>query len=165
MNFPSNRASAIKKLDDFIENNLLEYTKLRNFDFGFQNRNNTSCLSPCVTHGVISEIEIINKVLKKHLFNKSEKFIQEVLWRIYWKGWLELRPEVWDDFLINLKTCREKYKLDKFPEQCVETTKEWSKHWVNDRIHQRRPFLVPNFYKIDKLLSKYFDHYFDHKFE
>ena len=107
------RTYALKKLDDFIEKNLLEYTKLRNFDFGIQNRKNISCLSPYVSHGIISEIEIINKVLKKHLFNKSEKFIQEVLWRIYWKGWLELRPGVWDDYLINLKIYREKYKTDK----------------------------------------------------
>ena len=35
------------------------------------------------------------------------------MWRIYWKGWLELRPGVWDDYLINLKTHREKYKTDK----------------------------------------------------
>ena len=113
MNFPVNRTDALKKLDDFIEKNLLEYTKLRNFDFGTQNRKNISCLSPYVSHGIISEIEIINKVLKKHLFNKSEKFIQEVLWRIYWRGWLELRPSVWDDYLTNLKTYREKYKTDK----------------------------------------------------
>ena len=113
MNFLNNRNDALKKLDDFIEKNLLEYTKLRNFDFGIQNRKNTSCLSPYVTHGVINEVEIINKVLKKHLFSKSEKFIQEVLWRIYWKGWLELRPGVWADYLMSIKTHREKYKANK----------------------------------------------------
>ena len=113
MNFLNNRNDALKKLDDFIEKNLLEYTKLRNFDFGIQNRKNTSCLSPYVTHGVINEVEIINKVLKKHLFSKSEKFIQEVLWRIYWKGWLELRPGVWADYLMSVKTHREKYKTNK----------------------------------------------------
>ena len=113
MDFPTSRTYALKKLDDFIENNLLEYNKLRNFDFGIQNRKNISCLSPYISHGVISEAEIINKVLKKHLFNKSEKFIQEVLWRIYWKGWLELRPSVWNDYLISLKKYKEKYKKDK----------------------------------------------------
>ena len=113
MNFLNKRTDALKKLEYFIEKNLLEYTKLRNFDFGTQNRKNISCLSPYVTHGVINEKEIINKVLKKHLFGKSEKFIQEVLWRIYWKGWLELRPDVWSDYLINLKIYREKYKNNK----------------------------------------------------
>ncbi len=113
MNFLTTRNEALKRLDNFIENNLSEYAKLRNFDFGTQNRKNISCLSPYISHGAITEIEIINKVLKKHLFNKSEKFIQEVLWRIYWKGWLELRPSVWKDYLNKLKTYREKYKTDK----------------------------------------------------
>jgi deoxyribodipyrimidine photo-lyase len=113
MNFLDNRTDTLKKLDDFIEKNLLEYTKLRNFDFGTQSRKNISCLSPYVTHGVINEVEIINQVLKKHLFSKSEKFIQEVLWRIYWKGWLELRPSVWSDYLFSLKMHREKYKTNK----------------------------------------------------
>ena len=40
MIFLDNRNAALKKLDDFIEKNLLEYTKLRNFDFGTQNRKN-----------------------------------------------------------------------------------------------------------------------------
>ena len=72
MNFPTSRKNALKKLEEFIENNILDYTKSRNFDFGTQNRKNTSCLSPHVSHGVISETEIINKVLKKHLFNKTK---------------------------------------------------------------------------------------------
>ena len=32
-------------------------------------------------------------------FAKIEKFIQEIYWRTYWKGWLELRPAVWEDFI------------------------------------------------------------------
>ena len=112
MNFPTSRNNVLEKLDDFIEKNILDYAKLRNFDFGIQNRKNISSLSPYVSHGIISETEIINKVLKKHLFNKTDKFIQEVLWRIYWKGWLELRPTVWNDYLIKLKSLNEKYKTN-----------------------------------------------------
>ena len=103
MNFEPSRSFAIGKLNNFIEKNLIEYSKLRNFDYGPNQRTNISCLSPYVTHGIISEKEIINKSLKKYSFIKSEKFIQEVLWRIYWKGWLELRPTVWSDYLTNLK--------------------------------------------------------------
>ena len=134
MNLLNSRTDALKKLDDFIEKNLLEYTKLRNFDFGIQNRKNISCLSPYITHGVINEIEIINKVLKKHLFVKSEKFIQEVLWRIYWKGWLELRPGVWSDYLINLKMHREKYKTDKNYLNAIEgnTNIQCFNDWVKE---------------------------------
>ena len=134
MNFLNNRTDALKKLVDFVEKNLLEYAKLRNFDFGNQNRKNISCLSPYVTHGVINETEIINKVLKKHLFSKSEKFIQEVLWRIYWKGWLELRPGVWDDYLISLKTQREKYKTNKNYLNAIEgnTNIQCFNDWVKE---------------------------------
>ena len=103
MNFNPSRAEALNNLNNFIENNLSEYSKLRNFDFGPTNRSNISCLSPYITHGVINELEVINKSLKKLPFAKVEKFIQEVLWRVYWKGWLELRPNVWTDFLIELK--------------------------------------------------------------
>ena len=70
-----------------------------------------------------------------------------------------------DIFMNGCFQIKERYKLDKFPELCVETTKEWSENWVNDRVHARRPFLIPNFYKIDKLLSSYFDHYFDHEYQ
>ena len=103
MKFKSSRAKAVDKLNQFIENNLLEYSKLRNFDFGPQKRDNTSCLSPYVTHGLINEVEIINKSLKKRSFSKNEKFIQEVLWRVYWKGWLELRPNVLGRLLKRIK--------------------------------------------------------------
>ena len=102
MMFEASRAKAVYKLNNFIEQNLIEYSQLRNFDFGPNNRSNISCLSPYITHGVIKELEVIDKSLKKFSFSKNEKFIQEVLWRVYWKGWLELRPTVWSDYLIDL---------------------------------------------------------------
>ncbi len=134
MNFPTTRNNALRKLDNFIKNNILVYTKLRNFDFGIQNRKNISCLSPYVSHGIISEIEIINKVLKKYLFNKTEKFIQEVLWRIYWRGWLELRPMVWNDYLIKLKVLNEEYKANKNYLNAIkgETNIQCFNDWVNE---------------------------------
>jgi deoxyribodipyrimidine photo-lyase len=109
MNFNPSRAEALNHLNNFIENNLSEYSKLRNFDFGPANRSNVSCLSPYITHGVINELEVIDKSLKKLPFSKVEKFIQEVLWRVYWKGWLELRPNVWADFLLELKEVKKEF--------------------------------------------------------
>ena len=113
MDFKASRASAIEKLDYFIENNLSEYSNKRNYDYGPDNRSNVSCLSPYITHGVINELEVIDKSLKKFSFSKNEKFIQEVLWRTYWKGWLELRPKVWTDFLSELKKIRHEFKQNK----------------------------------------------------
>ena len=113
MKFEPSRSFALKKLENFIENNLSQYSKLRNFDFGPEKRSNISCISPYVTHGILTEVEIIKEVLKKSLFIKNEKFIQEILWRIYWKGWLELRPNVWNDYLLELKKVREEFKDNK----------------------------------------------------
>ena len=110
MIFEASRAKAVDKLNNFVENNLIDYSKLRNFDFGPSNRSNISCLSPYIAHGVINELEVIDKSLKKFSFAKNEKFIQEVLWRTYWKGWLELRPNVWSDYLIELDNVRNQFK-------------------------------------------------------
>ncbi len=134
MLFEASRAKAIEKLNHFVENNLSEYSKLRNFDFGSENRSNVSCLSPYITHGIISEKEIIKKSLDKFSFAKNEKFIQEVLWRTYWKGWLELRPNVWNDYLIELKKIKEELKDNKEYLNAVEgkTNIECFNVWVNE---------------------------------
>ena len=113
MNFEPSNVFALEKLNNFIDKNLTDYSKLRNFDFGPNKRSNISCLSPYVTHGVTNEIEIIKKVLEKYSFVKNEKFIQEVLWRTYWKGWLELRPKVWEDFLKDLRVIKKDFKENK----------------------------------------------------
>ena len=110
MMFEASRAKAVNKLNNFVEKNLTDYSKLRNFDLGPSNKSNISCLSPYITHGVINELEVIDKSLKKFSFAKNEKFIQEVLWRTYWKGWLELRPNVWSDYLIELDNVGNQFK-------------------------------------------------------
>ena len=110
MIFEASRAKALNQLNNFVENNLGEYSKLRNFDFGPEKRSNISCLSPYITHGIISEQEVIQKALSKFSFSKNEKFIQEVLWRTYWKGWLELRPNVWADYLIELNQIKNEFR-------------------------------------------------------
>ena len=134
MMFEASRAKAVDKLDHFIANNLSEYTKLRNFDFGPGNRSNTSCLSPYITHGTINELEIINKSLNKFSFSKNEKFIQEVLWRVYWKGWLELRPNVWSDYLIELDKIKNDFKDNQNYLNALEgkTNIECFDYWVNE---------------------------------
>ena len=134
MNFEASRTFAEKKLDSFIDNNLNEYSKLRNFDFGPNKRSNISCISPYVTHGVINEIEIIKKSLKKYSFIKNEKFIQEVLWRVYWKGWLELRPDVWTDFKYSLKKLKKEYENNnKYIEAInAKTNIDVFNSWVNE---------------------------------
>ena len=132
MIFEPSKIFAVDKLNSFIEKNLIEYSRLRNFDFGTDKRSNISSLSPYVTHGIISETEIISKCLKKYPFIKIEKFIQEVLWRVYWKGWLELRPNVWSDYLLDLKKIKQEYSKNKNYIEAIEgkTKIECFNSWV-----------------------------------
>ena len=134
MDLKATRASAIGNLEDFVENNLGEYSRLRNFDFGPNKRSNTSCLSPYITHGVINEKEVIRKSLDKFSFSKNEKFIQEVLWRTYWKGWMELRSGVWDDYLIDLKRIKEEFRDNGDYLNAIKgkTKIECFNEWVNE---------------------------------
>ena len=132
MIFAASRAKAIDQLNNFIEQNLTDYSKLRNFDFGPDNRSNISCLSPYITHGIINELEVVDKSLKKFSFAKNEKFIQEVLWRVYWKGWLELRPNVWSDYLNELGKIKDEFKNNQSYLDAIEgkTNVDCFNQWV-----------------------------------
>ena len=134
MKFEASKAAALNRLNNFIEKNLTEYSKLRNFDFGPEKRTNISGLSPYITHGVINEKEVIEKSLNKFSFSKNEKFIQEVLWRTYWKGWLELRPIVWTDYLNELKEIRKEFKDNANYKNAVEggTSIQCFNEWVKE---------------------------------
>ena len=134
MNFKPSRNFAEELMNEFIENNLVNYSKLRNFDYGPDKRSNVSCLSPYVTHGVISEVELIKKSLNKYSFVKNEKFIQEIMWRTFWKGWMELRPDVWTDYLSELNQIRDKYKNNQDYKKAVEgnTEIECFNEWVGE---------------------------------
>ena len=132
--FEASRAKALNQLNNFIDNGLAEYSKFRNFDFGPEKRTNISCLSPYITHGIINEKEVIQKALSKFSFSKNEKFIQEVLWRTYWKGWLELRPNVWTDYLVELNQIKKEFQNNKNYLSAIEgeTDIECFNEWVNE---------------------------------
>ncbi|WP_415294947.1 FAD-binding domain-containing protein [Candidatus Pelagibacter sp. Uisw_113] len=132
MIFEASRAKAVDQLNNFIEQNLTDYSKLRNFDFGPDKRTNISCLSPYITHGIINELEVIDKSLKKFSFAKNEKFIQEVMWRVYWKGWLELRPNVWSDYLNELGKVKDEFKNNQSYLDAIEgkTNVDCFNQWV-----------------------------------
>ena len=107
MNFKTTREEALQVLENYINKDITNYSAQRNFDFGPNNRKNVSCLSPYITHRLITEYEVAKKVLSKFSYQKVEKYIQEIFWRVYWKGWLELRPQVWTDFIEDLKGIEE----------------------------------------------------------
>ena len=134
INFHPSRTKALEQLNFFVEKHLSFYARDRNFDFGPDKRTNTSCLSPYVTHGVLSEKEIIKKVIKKFSFSKIEKFIQEVLWRTYWKGWLERRPSLWTEFINDLEILKKEFQNNKIFKNAINgnTDIDCFNDWVSE---------------------------------
>ena len=121
------RDGALKKLDNFINAELPNYNFKRNFDLGPDDKSNVSCLSPYISHRLITEYEVAKIVLAKFPYQKVEKYIQEIFWRVYWKGWLELRPQVWSDFTEDLKALKEddNYKKATNGETQIKCFNDW----------------------------------------
>jgi deoxyribodipyrimidine photo-lyase len=92
------RAAGLARLRAFAPNAGSAYASGRNTDRGPSDRSNISALSPFVRHRLISEEEVIGEVLRLHRLSLAEKFVQEVCWRSYWKGWLQLRPVMLERF-------------------------------------------------------------------
>jgi deoxyribodipyrimidine photo-lyase len=94
---PSRRAG-LQRLQDFLPGAGTRYARSRNFDLGPGRHANVSMLSPYLRHRLVVESEVLQTVLQHHSAGAAEKFIQEVFWRAYFKGWLERRPSVWTDY-------------------------------------------------------------------
>ena len=94
--FPSSRRAALQRLGEFVRTGAADYARTRNFVKS--GHGNVSRLSAALRHRLIAEEEVLAAVLAVHRFPAVEKFVQEVVWRTYWKGWLELHPGVWTDY-------------------------------------------------------------------
>ena len=95
MTFVATRAAGLARLADFVPRAGRAYAAERNLDRGPEDRTNVSTLSPWVRHRLVTEADVAEAVLQRHSLDAASKFVQEVYWRTYWKGWLELRPSVW----------------------------------------------------------------------
>jgi deoxyribodipyrimidine photo-lyase len=65
-----------------------------------------SGLSPYLRHRIVTETEVARTVLAQHRAAAAEKFIDELCWRAYWKGWLEMRPSVWARYARDVTALR-----------------------------------------------------------
>ena len=95
------RKTGLQRLEAFLPHAGADYAMGRNEVPGV-----VSGLSPYLRHRLLTENEVIGAVLKRHSFGVAEKFIQEICWRTYWKGWLEMRPWVWSQYLEELQSIR-----------------------------------------------------------
>jgi hypothetical protein len=67
---------------------------------------NVSRLSPALRHRLLTEDEVIRATLDEYGFAPAEKWLQEICWRRYWKGWLEMRPQVWTSWRHRVRELR-----------------------------------------------------------
>jgi deoxyribodipyrimidine photo-lyase len=97
------RQAGLARLAEFVPRAGRAYAAERNLDLGPTDRANVSGLSPWVRHRLVTESEVVEAVLQRHSLDAASKFVQEVFWRTYWKGWLELRPSVWARYAGNVE--------------------------------------------------------------
>ena len=110
---PSRRA-ALAQLEAFLPRAGQHYKRERNADPGPRCRDGVSQLSPWLRHRLLLESEVVEAVLDRHGFRAAEKFLQEVCWRTYWKGWLERRPDIWARYRHQVH--EERARLDREPD-------------------------------------------------
>lgn len=101
MPFEPTRAAGLARLAEFLPRAGRFYADHRNADEGAiaPARRNVSQLSPWLHAGLLGEAEVVDAVLGAHSPRAAEKFIAEVFWRVYFKGYLEQRPSVWASYV------------------------------------------------------------------
>ncbi|MEM9783469.1 MAG: FAD-binding domain-containing protein, partial [Pseudomonadota bacterium] len=97
------RAAGLARIGAFAPRMGGHYKSKRNFDNGPQKRDNVSVLSPYLARRMVTEEETVARALQAHRLSSAEKFVHEVVWRTYFKGWLELRPSVWDSYRLGVE--------------------------------------------------------------
>ena len=84
---------AQSRLSDFLTR-AKQYERERGFVRSSQST--VSQLSPFIRYRFLHEREIFKVLTEMYPFSHVEKFIQELVWRSYWRGWLIQHPAVWE---------------------------------------------------------------------
>ena len=101
---PATRAQGLQLMQAFQPRMGSRYAAGRNYDYGRDGHKHVSGLSPFIRHRLISEAEVTAAALSAHGHEAADRFIAEVFWRGYFKGWLEHRPTVWADYVEGVQS-------------------------------------------------------------
>lgn len=99
---PTTRSGVEEQIDEFFKAGLAEYGRQRNFVS--EDLSEVSILSPATRHRIVTEYSLATRATTVAGKSRSEKFRQEIFWRLYWKGYLEQHPEIWTNWLDSQKT-------------------------------------------------------------
>ena len=130
-----NRNEAESRLQNFTDNLVYKYAMYRNFDYGREEKNIVSGLSPAINRRIICEWEVVKCVLNTYSFDKVEKFVQEICWRTYWKGYLEHYPDIWANYLNDLKNMKDIKESQTYIDAISgQTGIKCFDHWIKDLV-------------------------------
>ena len=107
------REAGLAAMQAFIPAMGRRYENGRNFDHGAGQHKAVSMLSPYIRRRLITEQEVVAAALDAHGPDDAGKFVEEVMWRGYFKGWLERRPQVWESYVQGLRTDLVSVKRDR----------------------------------------------------
>jgi deoxyribodipyrimidine photo-lyase len=96
--FPMTREAGLARLAAITDRLGPRYAAERNIAPGPDAETTTSALSPYLRRRLTTEQEIVARAREAH-GGAAEKFISEVFWRTYFKGYLETHPAIWADYL------------------------------------------------------------------
>ena len=136
--FEPTRDAGLDRLAAFVPAAGRDYAAKRNHDL--PGHPHVSALSPYVRHRMVTEREVLEATLERHSPSAAEKFVQEVYWRTYWKGWLELRPSVWTLYRTGLNAARNRVQTEsglrrEWEEACAgETGIDAFDHWAKQLV-------------------------------
>ena len=90
--FIPTRASGLAAMQAFIPAMGEQYQTWHNYDHGPGQHTAVSVLSPYIRRRLVTEQQVVTAALAAHGPDAAKTYIEEVIWRGYFKGWLERRP-------------------------------------------------------------------------
>jgi deoxyribodipyrimidine photo-lyase len=102
-NWTATRAAGEARMAAFVPRMGRRYANGRNTDNGPGQHSAVSQLSPYLRRRLVLESDVVAAAIAAHGAEGAEKFVQEVVWRGYFKGWLERRPQVWASYRAGLE--------------------------------------------------------------
>ena len=94
-----NYVSSHNELKNWMPKSMDFYSTNRNYDVA--GKQTTSRLSSAISSGIIKESDIIRS-LNEYGVASSNKFLEEVFWRIYFRGYFETHPSIWQSYKESL---------------------------------------------------------------
>ena len=98
LDLPPSREAGLARLRDAAPRMGRAYAERRGHDLPHEGHPHVSVLSPYLRHRMVTEEEVLRAALGAHGPRASERFVSEVFWRTYFKGFLEMRPALWADY-------------------------------------------------------------------